>query len=61
MGIWVNLSVEKKLLEVINDTPTIGLWRSLICANYDADIRPLIIMTDLIDIYALHSFFYKNQ
>ena len=28
----------KKSLKVVNNIPTIGLWRSLICQNSDADI-----------------------
>ena len=40
-------------LKVVNNTPTIGLWRLLTCQNSHEDISPLILMTDLIDIYAL--------
>ena len=43
----------KKSLKVVNNTPTIGLWRSLTCQESHADINPLILMADLIDTYAL--------
>ena len=45
--------VTKKSLKVVNNTPTIGLWRSLTCQNLNAGISLLILMTDLINIYAL--------
>ena len=43
----------KKLLKVVNNTPTIGLWRSLTCQNFHDSVSPLMLMTDSIDIYAL--------
>ena len=52
-GLYIVLSVEKKLLKVVDDTTTIGIWQSLTCHNSHADISPLVLMTDLIDIYAL--------
>ena len=43
----------KKSLKVVDNTPTIGFRRSLNFQNSHADISPLILMTGLIDIYAL--------
>ena len=37
------LSVKKKSLKVVNNTPTIGLWRSLTCKNSHDDISPLTL------------------
>ena len=45
----------KKLLKVVNNIPTVGLWRSLTCQNFHTDISPLIFVTDLVDFYALLS------
>ena len=47
------LSVEKKLLKVVNNALTTGLWWSLTCQNSHADISQLIPMTDLINNHAL--------
>ena len=44
---------KKKSLKVVNNTPTTGIWRSLTCQNFHADISSLILMTDLINISAL--------
>ena len=44
---------EKLTIKLVNNAPAIGLWRSFTCQNSHADISPLILMTDLIDIYAL--------
>ena len=42
---------KKKTLKVVNNTPTIGLWRSLTCQNSYADISPVILMADLISMH----------
>ena len=51
----ISLISRKKSLNVVNNTPTNGIWRSLICQNFDADTSPLILKTDLTVIYALLS------
>ena len=51
--LYIVLSVKKKSLKVVNNTPTIGLQQSLTCQHSHADISPLILMTDLINIYPL--------
>ena len=51
---WSFIS-RKKSLKVVNNRPTVGLWRSLTCQNFHTDISPLIFVTDLVDFYALLS------
>ena len=52
-GLYIVLSVEKESLKVVNNTPTIGPGLSLTSQNSHAEFSPLILMTDLIDTYAL--------
>ena len=59
-GLCIVLSVGKKSPKVVNNTPANGLWRSLTCQNSHADITPLILTTDLINIYALLAFHFLS-
>ena len=52
-GLYIVLLVEKKQLKIVNNTPFIGLWRSLTCQNSHVYIIPLILMTELINICVL--------
>ena len=59
-GLCIVLSVGKKSPKVVNNTLANGLWRSLTCQNSHADITPLILTTDLINIYALLAFHFLS-
>ena len=59
-GLCIVLSVGKKSPKVVNNTPANGLWQSLTCQNSHADITPLILTTDLINIYALLAFHFLS-
>ena len=52
---YIQFYQSKKITKSTNNTLTIGLSQLVTCQNCDADISPLILMTDLIDIYTLLS------
>ena len=63
-GLCKVLLVEKKLLKVVNNAPTIWLWRSLTCQNSHPDISTLISVdiSTLIQTWlkAMHALLPKN-